>query len=251
MKPFTARGLAAALFVLLTLAVAGCGSSVDPALVESAGKHGDVLQRNVTLLESNVLSDINLNHLDKLDMSGDPKNASESKLKQVKAANQKNIDKVAKYRRQLAGANVKLRRTALPEFSKYLDSTTETKKFSADYAKTSQIIRRGGTLVIAASRIASNTFNELNDFLDEWILYKRGGSASEFKSAGEQSMDALNKMGGRIDKIKRQAEIAEELDKLVDSMADAASNDAQLSDLISTLRDDYPDSFLPKHIVEK
>lgn len=250
---FRRGALVAALIVsaLSLLAFSGCGSSTDPALVKSAGVHGDVLETNTVLLTDNALKKMDTDYLDKIDTSGDPKNVPEADLKKLEAANQKNLDNIAKFRRQLTAANVKLRRTPMPDFKKYLDASSDVTSFTADYDKTTQVILRSGGLMIAASALASKTFGELGDFFDEWQKYINGGDAAAFKSAGEASQAAIESMSKRMDQIDRQSNVANNLDKLVGSMAEAASNDSQLSDLIDALRDQYPNSFLPKHIVEK
>lgn len=246
-----ARTIAAIITILSLAALSGCGSSTDPALVKSAGEHGNVLQANTVLLKDNALAKMDTDYLDKMSGTSDPKSMPEADLKKLEAANQKNLDNIAKFRRQLTAANVKLRRTAMPDFEKYLGTGSDVKQFTGDYAKTTQVIRRSGTLMIAASVVASKTFDELGNFLNEWKKYIAGGDAASFKSAGEASQAAIQNMGKQISAIDKQTSIADNLDKLVGSMAKAASNDSSISDLISELRDQYPDSFLPKHIVEK
>lgn len=237
--------------VLFAVAAGGCGSSPDPALVKSAGEQGNVLQANYALLAKNELSEIKTSKLSIFNKASSPKSVSSSELRKAKADTEKQLASLTKFRRSLAAANVKLRRTALPDFEKYLDASAEVKSFSSSYEKTTSITRRAGTIVLGATSLAISAYKELSDFIDKWQDYIAGGNAATFVSAGESSSAALTKMGGRLTSLERQANVVNELDSLVGKMADDASNDSQLSDLITTLRDEYPNSFLPKHIVEK
>lgn len=237
--------------VLFAVAAGGCGSSPDPALVKSAGEHGNALQANYTLLVKNELTKLDTSKLAIFDKASSPKSVSSSALRKAQADTEKQLATLTKFRRSLAATNVKLRRTPLPDFKKYLDASDEVTSFSDSYTKTTSITRRAGTVVLGATSVAISAYKELGDFIEKWQDYVAGGSAATFVSAGEASSAALTKMGKRLTALERQANIADDLDDLVGDMADDATDDSQLSDLITSLRDEYPNSFLPKHIVEK
>lgn len=257
MRTFRIRrsGAAAALALsVLAAALAGCGTSVDPALVESAGKHGNALQADYATLTKNVLKDASARDLKDVNAAlkaGDPKKATAGDLRRAQSEIQHRINVLASYKRTLAAANSKLRSTPAPDFAGQLDKTDESEKFSADYEKVTQITERTGASAAVAVRYALTAMERYLDFLEQWEEYVTSNDTEDFVSSANASDKALASLKKKIAVVEKDGGLTKRLDPLVGDMADAASSDGQIADLISELRDQYPKSFLPVHIVEK
>lgn len=248
------RGLAAALTLAFTaLALAGCGSSADPALVQSAGKHGNLLETNYALLASEVLKNASTRDLKDVNAAlkaGDPKKATPGDLRRAQGEIEHRINVIASYRKKLAAANVDLRRAALPDWSKYLDASDAVSSFSADYASSTKIIRQSGTATLSATTLALNALERYLDFLEQWEEYVTSDDSAGFESSAQASDKAVATLERRKAALARDAAVSGRLQTLAGEMADAASDDSQLNDLIDSLKNDYPKSYLAVHIVE-
>lgn len=247
------RSLAAIVAVTCAAAVlAGCGTSIDPALVTSAGEQGNILETNYALLSKDVLKNASTRDLKDVNAaidSGDPDKATAGDLRRAEGEIRHRINVIESTRRSLAAANLKLRKADLPDFEKYLSNSDEVDQFSDDYAETSKIIQRTGTETVAVVSVALNALEKYLDFLEQWEEYATDKDTDGLQSSANASDAAVAKLS------KRRSSVDENVDrtikKLVDSMADAASEDSELNQLIDDLRDQYPKSFLPLHLVEE
>lgn len=245
-----------AAFVLAaaSLTFTGCGSSVDQTLVDQAGKHGDALESVYAIYNQDVLksaSNRDLKDVNAALEAEDPKKATEGDLRRAQEEIDSRIDKLDAYKAKLSAANKKLRTTPAPDFAAGLDKTSESEKFAADYKKTTEITQNTGTAAVGALRYATSAFEKYLDFLEAWEGYLDNGETSDFVSTANASDKAYSKLKRQIAIVEAKGSLTKRLDPLVGEMADAASNDGQIADLISKLREEYPKSFLPVHIVEK
>lgn len=247
------RQFAAFVAVACTAAVyAGCGTSIDPALVKSAGEQGNILETNYALLSKDVLKNASTRDLKDVNSaieSGDPDKATAGDLRRAQGEINHRINVLAAARRPLAKANLALRKAELPDFEKYLSSSDDVSQFSDDYAETTKIVQRTGTETLAVVSVALTALERYLDFLEQWEEYATDKDTAGFQSSANASDAAVAKL------LKRRSSVDSGVDakvrKLVDGMADAASNDGELNALVDDLKDQYPKSFLSVHIVEK
>lgn len=251
-KPLAAFLLIAAL--AFASALAGCGETVDPALVTSAGKHGDALEANYSLLTKKILEDASVRDLKDINAAieaGDLKKATLGDLRRAQSEIRHRIKGVEDYRRDLLAAGTDLRRADAPDFKKYLGDDLAIATFSDSYGDATKTIRRGATAGIAATRLALSFLERYLDFLEQWEEYARNGDTAGLEAAARASDKALATLNRRKGSLTREGDVARKLKRNVDQMARAASEDSQLGELISQLKKDYPKSFLAKHMVAK
>jgi hypothetical protein len=251
--PTLRRALAAAATLTAGLMLTGCGSSVDPALLKSAGEHGNVLEADYALQAKEILKNASTRDLKDVNAAikaGDPKKATAGDLRRAQGEVQDRIDAIDRYRRSMVRTNRKLKTMELPDFDE-LGNSAEVTKFNSAYEKATSVTTRTGTVVLTATSLATAALERYLDFLEQWEEYVTKNDTAGFESAAKASDAALAKLKRREAQLKRQGNLSEELSPLVDDMADAASEDSSIADLITELREDYPKSFLPVHIVEK
>lgn len=254
MDTFIPRRVLAAIVVAACAAAvsAGCGSSVDPALVKSAGEQGTILETNFALLSKDVLKNASTRDLKGVNAAieaGDPDKATAGDLRRAQGEIRHRINVLSAARKPIVVANAKLRRTELPDFEKYLPASGDTTKFSDAYAGTTKIIQRTGTETVAVVSVALNALEKYLDFLEQWEEYATNKDTNGLESSASASDAAVAKL------LKRRAGVEKGVDqkvsRLVDQMAAAASSDSDINALIDDLKDQYPKSFLAVHIVEK
>lgn len=253
MKTITLRRKLAATVAVACAAtvLAGCGASVDPALVKSAGEQGEILETNYALLSKDVLKNASTRDLKDVNAaieSGDPDKATAGDLRRAQGEIRHRINVLAAARKSVAVANAKLRKAADPDFEKYLSDSEEVAQFSDDYAETTKIVQRTGTETLAVVSVALNALEKYLDFLEQWEEYASDKDTAGFESSANASDAALAKLAKRRSGIEKGVD--QKVRSLVDSMADAASADSELNALIGDLKDQYPKSFLAVHIVE-
>lgn len=249
----TGRSLAAlTAAACLAFALAGCGSTVDPALVKSAGEQGNALQASYAALSKDVLANASTRDLKDVNAAikaGDPNKATAGDLRRAQGEITHRINVLAAAGRTVAAANLKLRKTPLPDFEKYLSDSTEVSQFSGDYAKTTKTVQRTGTETVAVVSVAVTALEKYLDFLEQWEEYVTDKDTAGFQSSANASDAAVAKLEKRRAGIDRGVD--QRVRALVDQMAEAASSDDELNSLIDDLKDQYPKSFLSVHIVEK
>lgn len=247
------RTHAATVFVALLFAAAlsGCGTSVEPALVKSAGEHGDALEQNYAQLSAKVLKNTSTRDLKDINAAikaGDLKKATPGDLRRAEDEVQRRIDAVAEARRKVLSANLELRRTPLPDFEKYLDDSSEVRDFSDDYGTTTTTIRSAGSTTLLGMSVALTSLERYLDFLEQWEQFVDDGDTDGLEATARES----DKAAARLDRIKLKIDNLDVLDRrlerLIGRMAAAASEDSQLNKLIEELKKQYPKSYLAKHI---
>ncbi|MBJ7458326.1 MAG: hypothetical protein JHD02_03980 [Thermoleophilaceae bacterium] len=254
MKKFTPHTALAALLAIGSLAISGCGASVDQELVDSAGAHGNALEAVYVIYNQDVLKSASSRDLKDVNAAlkaEDPKKATEGDLRRAQEEIDSRIDKLDAYKKKLSAANKKLRSTPAPDFAGSLDQSADSAKFAADYKKSTQITENMGTAAVGALSYATSAFEKYLDFLEAWEGYLDSGETATFVSTANASDKAYSRLQRQIKIVDAKGSLTKRLDPLVGSMADVASEDAQINSLISDLREQFPKSFLPVHIVEK
>lgn len=249
-----ARVFGPLLAVLVLAALGGCGSSVDPALLKTAGDHGDQLQQNYSLLGKKILRDASTRDLKDINAAlaaGDLKRATPGDLRRAEGEIDDRIDAVEKYRRQLLAAGASLRKTTKPDFEQYLGNSSSVASFSGSYSDVTTKIRRGSTATIAATGIALRFLERYLDFLEQWEELVTRGDSSGLEASAAASDRALADLERRKRQLDRLTQSIGALNEPVDQMARAASADADLSALVSELKQSYPKSFLAVHLKAK
>jgi hypothetical protein len=239
---------------LFALALSGCGSSVDPALVESAGKHGNALEAVYAAVTKQLMKNASTRDLKDVNRAlraKDPKQATAGDLRRAQGEIQHRINVLASYKRTLAAANRKLHSTPPPDFADDLDKSKESEDFAAAYTKTTRAVERSGAAASVATRYALTALERYLDFFEQWEEYVTRDDTAGFLSSAEASDSAVATMKKKIAVVDRNGGLSRRIDPYVGEMADAASNDGQIAQLITDLRDQYPKSFLPVHIVEQ
>ncbi|MGK2878710.1 MAG: hypothetical protein ACSLFF_09095 [Solirubrobacterales bacterium] len=254
MKKLAVRTFSAFILTIGAVALSGCGASVDQSLLDQAGKHGNALEAVYALYNQDVLKSSSARDLKDVNAAlkaSDPKKATEGDLRRAQEEIDNRIEKLDDYKSKLSAANKKLRTTPAPDFAAALDKSSDSEKFAASYKKTTEITQKTGTAAVGALRYATSAFEKYLDFLEAWEGYLDDGETATFVSTANASDKAYAKLKRQIAIVEAKGSLTKRLDPLVGEMADAASNDSQIADLISKLREDYPKSFLPVHIVEK
>lgn len=254
MHKHTVRFFPALILAIGALALSGCGSSVDQTLVDQAGAHGNALETVYALYNQDVLKSASSRDLKDVNAAlkaKDPKKATEGDLRRAQEEIDSRIETLDKYKAKLSAANKKLRKTPAPDFAASLDKSSDSEKFAADYKQTTKITENTGTAAVGALSYATSAFEKYLDFLEAWEGYLGDGETARFVSTASASDKAYAKLQRQIKIVEAKGTLTKRLDPLVGEMADAASSDSQIADLISELRDQYPKSFLPVHIVEK
>ena len=240
--------------VIATFTLAGCGSSTDSGLVKQAGVHGNALEEIYKLYGSDVLD--NVSNRDLKDVNAaleaeDLNKATAGDLRRAQAEIADRIDELEKFRKRLVAADRKLRRTPEPDFKASFDKSFATDKFAEDYSEVTQLTEKAGRDGILVVRYAVSSFEKYLDFLEAWEGYLGDNDTSRLSATAEASDKSLARLQRQIRIAERGGDLGKRLDPLIEDMADAASDEAQIQDLITDLKADYPESFLPVHIVEK
>ncbi|MGB0890560.1 MAG: hypothetical protein ACPGWS_09780, partial [Solirubrobacterales bacterium] len=124
-KPNLAAAMAIA---ALAVFAAGCGGSVDEALVEEAGVHGDALELVYALYNKDVLeksSTRDLKDINKALEANDLSQATKGDVRRAQTEIQSRIDELDDYRNELTRANTKLKKTPMPDFAGGLDDDAD------------------------------------------------------------------------------------------------------------------------------
>lgn len=254
MRKHLTRTIPASLLAIGALVFVGCGASVDQKLVDSAGAHGNALEAVYALYNQDVLKaapNRDLKDVNAALKAKDPDKATEGDLRRAEEEIDSRIDKLDAYKRKLSAANKKLRNTPAPDFAGSLDKSSDSEKFAADYKKTTEITENMGTAAVGALRYATSAFEKYLDFLEAWEGYLDSGETAKFVSTADASDKAYSRLQRQIKIVEAKGSLTKRLDPLVGNMADIASEDEQINSLISDLREQFPKSFLPVHIVEK
>lgn len=244
--------LAAAAGALALLS--GCGASVDAGLLKTAGVHGDRLEKVYVLYSEDVLADVSGRDLRDVDAAleaGDLKKATAGDLRRGQAELRSRVKRLETFERELRQAASTLRTTPKPDFAGGLDDDFEQQEFAKAYTATTNAIQRSTTRDLAALPVVYGSLEAYLDFLEQWEQYVTNGDTAGLVSTGESSDKARSKLNATVKRMQRQTDLGDTIDPLVDRMASAASNSAQLTTLIDELRADHPKSFLPVHLVEK
>ncbi|MBI5311199.1 MAG: hypothetical protein HZB14_09300 [Actinobacteria bacterium] len=246
---------AGAIAVLLAVAaLAGCGSSLDPTLVEEAGVHGNQLEKVYALYSQDVLSKVSNRDLKDINAAlaaNDLKKATPGDLRRAQTEIASRIRTLTKFERKLRAENKKLKDTPEPNFDDGLEDDFTNNEFADAYAQSTTHIERYTTADLAAVKIVFSSLEKYLDFLEQWEEYLNDDDTSGLVSAGEASDAALARVQKTSRRIDSRGTLNSKLDPLVDKMASAATNSDQVADLIRELKEKYPNSFLSKHVVEK
>lgn len=242
------------LLVVAALALSGCGSTVDEQLVKTAGVHGNALEKVYVIYSQDVLKSASSRDLKDVDAAlqdKDPNKATEGDLRRAQGEIDSRIEKLDAYKDRLGAATRKLRTTPAPDFAASLDETSDSDEFAAAYKKTTSTTQRMGTAAVGTISVATSALEKYLDFLEAWEGYLDNGETGSFVSSANASDKAFNRLKRKINVIEAKGTLTEQLDPSVDVMVKAAGNDDQIAQLITELREQYPKSFLPVHIVEK
>lgn len=254
-RSLTGRALTATLTVIVVAAVlAGCGASVDPALVTSAGNHGNALEANVVLLQSDVLDDASSRDLKDINAAidaGDLRKATPGDVRRGQGEIRHRINTLASFRRKMLAAGRKLRNTPTPNFKAYLEKNNNSVTFVDSYSQATRAISRSSAVTLTAISIALTSLERYLDFLEQWEELLVNDDTDNLVDSAKKSDKALATLNRRKTALKLAGNPTLVLKVLVDKMAAATSADSQISALIDELRKQYPKSFLPVHIVEK
>lgn len=245
---------AIALAATVALIASGCGSSVDETLVKQSGEHGNALEAAYVLYNKDVLektSSRDLKDINKALEANDLKKATEGDVRRAQEEIQSRIDELSKYSDQLTAANRKLKKTPLPEFSKYLDDDTNNDQFAEDYEQTTNTVEKYTTAGLGAVKYGFSALEKYLDFLEQWEEYLQDDDTGGLVSAGEASDKALAALTKKAAAVDRGGTLTAKIDPLVGSMADAATDSSQLTSLVEDLKKQYPKSFLAVHLVER
>lgn len=232
----------------------GCGNSVDPALVNSAGQHGNALEAVIVQLQSNALdnaSSRDLKDINRAINAGDLRKATPGDVRRGQSEIRSRIDKLDSMRSKMLAATGKLRRTPIPNFKAYLEQNQNTESFVSAYTKATKAVTRSSGVVLVATRVAMTSLERYLDFLEEWEELLASDDTDNLVASAKASDKALATLNRRKSTLKIAGDPTIELKILVNQMASAVSNDAQLKSLIDALKKDYPKSFLSVHIIEK
>jgi len=240
--------------VAIALATAGCGASVPDALVTQAGVHGDALEKVYVLYSSDALAEASTRDLKDINAAlaaNDLKKATPGDVRRAQNEIQSRIDDVERFTRKMRKANKELKNTPTPDVAAGLDDDFANKQFADSYEETTKQIERYTTVDIAAVPIAVASLEKYLDFLEQWEEFLNNDDTDGLVSAGEKSDAAYARLKRKAKVLDARDDLNKKIDPLVKSMAGAASDSAQLTELVAQLKTKYPKSFIAKHIVEK
>ncbi|MFY9265091.1 MAG: hypothetical protein WAO61_06665 [Solirubrobacterales bacterium] len=248
---------AASMFAVTLLALAGlagCGGSVDGTLVKEAGVHGDRLEKVYALYTKDVLAKLSSRDLKDIDAAlaaNDLKRATPGDLRRAQDSIRSRIARLEAYQSELKAANDQLKRTPKPNFNGGLDEDFANGEFAKAYASATGSVERYTTADLGAVKHAFSSLEKYLDFLEQWEEFVADNDTSGLVSAGEASDQALKRLRTTGRRIDRRGSLSGKIKPLVDRMASAASDSAQLTTLIDDLKKRYPKSFLAIHVVEE
>jgi hypothetical protein len=243
-----------ALAALSAIVFAGCGATAPESLVKQTGVHGDQLEKVYALYTSDPLSKASTRDLKDINAAlaaNDLKKATPGDVRRAEEEIQSRIKDVDEFVDEIRVENKKLKDTPLPDFAEGFESDPANAQFANAYTDTTKEIQRYTTADLAAAPIALTALERYLDFLEQWEEFLIDDDTDGLVAAGEKS-DAAYK---RLEKTSRKTKAREDLNKkitpLVDKMAAAASESAQVSDLVEQVKKQYPENFLSKHLKEK
>ncbi len=246
----------AATFTIAVLAVfaTGCSGSVDEALVEEAGVHGDALELVYALYNKDVLEKSSTRDLKDINKALEANDLSKATMGDVRRAQteiQSRIDELDDYRKELTRANTKLKRTPMPDFAGGLDDDASNDQFTEDYEQTTKTVERYTTAGLAAVKFGFSALEKYLDFLEQWEEFLDDDDTGGLVASGESSDKALEALKKKAAAVDRGGTLSTKIDPLVGSMAEAATDSPQLQTLVEDLKEQYPKSFLAVHLIEK
>jgi hypothetical protein len=248
---------AAAVFaaaLVITFALAGCGSSVDDALVKETGVHGNQLEKVYNLYNQNVLQKVSSRDLKGINAAlkaGNLKQATPGDVRRAENEIHSRIQRLDKFVSDLKAANRKLKNTPEPNFSSGLDKNFANDEFAKAYSDVTKNVERYTTSDLAAVTVAFSSLEKYLNFLSRWEVFLTKNDTSGLVAAGNASDAAVAKMNQTSARLDRRGTLNSKIKPLVDRMASAASNSSQLTTLIDEMRKQYPKSFLAVHVIEK
>lgn len=244
------RGATVALAVL-ALSASGCGDSVDPALVTQSGRQGEALESSYSLLTKDLFENASTRKLKRVDAAlkaGDLKRASARDVRLAQSEIRRRIGLLGRFQQSLAASRRTLRRRELPEFERYLGNSAAVRSFSADYASTTKLVLGAGAAGVTASRVVLTYLERYLEFLEQWEQYLASDDTAGLVADANASDRALAEVNRRKAQLRRRGDISGPTDRLIAKMAQAASEQAGLAQLIGELKKSYPDSFLAVHM---
>ncbi|MBK5230287.1 MAG: hypothetical protein JJE27_03845, partial [Thermoleophilia bacterium] len=163
-----------AVAVAITFALAGCGGSINAALVTEAGTHGNQLEQVYNLYNKNVLKKVSSRDLKDINAAlkaGDLKQATPGAVRRAQAEIQSRIKRLDKFVSDLKAANRKLKNTPKPNFSGGLDKNFANDEFAKTYASITKNVERYTTSDLAAVGVAFNSLEKYLSFLERWEVF--------------------------------------------------------------------------------
>lgn len=238
----------------IAVALAGCGSSLDASFIEQTGVHGNQLEKVYALYGQDVLDKVSNRDLKDINAAlaaNDLKKATPGDLRRAQSEISSRIKTLTTYQRKLQSENRKLKNTPMPDFAAGLEDDFTNQQFADAYEQTTKYIERYVTSDLGTVKIVFSSLEKYLDFLEQWEEYLNDDDISGLVSSGEASDKALARVNTASRRLKARGTLTSKLDPLVDEMAAAASDSDQVADLIREMHDNYPESFLAKHVVEK
>ncbi|MBJ7346933.1 MAG: hypothetical protein JHC87_00010 [Thermoleophilaceae bacterium] len=247
-------GILGSVLVAFVLALSGCGGSVDDQLVKQTGVHGDQLEIVYALYNDDSITKFSSRKMKDVDAAlsaGDLKKATAGDLRRAQDEIQSRIDKLEAAVAKIKKENKKLKATPLPSFSSGLEDSFANKEFAQAYEDVTKNVERYTTTDLAATGLVFNSLEKYLDFLEQWEEFISDDDTSGLVAAGQASDKALAKLNKTGKKMDRREDLSKVVSPLVQKMAAAASDSAQLTTLLDDVRKDYPKNFLSVHVVEK
>ncbi len=248
------KRLIAGTAAIAALVFAGCGASVPNSLVEQTGVHGDALEQVYALYTSDALSKASTRDLKDINAAlaaNDLKKATPGDVRRAEDEIQSRIEDIDAFVKKIRAANKELKATPLPDFAAGLDDEPASDQFANAYEKTTKEIERYTTADIAAAPVALASLERYLDFLEQWEEYLIDDDTDGLVAAGEKSDSAYAKLNRKSKALNARTDLNKAIQPQVDRMAAAASDSGQLTDLVEKIKEQYPDNFLSKHLVEK
>jgi hypothetical protein len=237
-----------------TLALAGCGSSVDETLVTESGVHGNQLERVYVLYSRDTFGDATNRDFKDINAAlkaKDLKQATPGDLRRAQAELRSRIKRVEKAVTELRAANRKLKATPEPNFKDGLKDSFANSEFAKAYATTTDDVERYTASDLASAGLAFTALEKYLDFLEQWEEFVTNNDTAGLVTAGEGSDKALSRLKAAGKRVDQRGTLSSKIRPQVARMSTAASDSAELADLIGQLKEQYPKSFLAVHIVEK
>lgn len=253
-RPRAVRLLAISVVLAFAAVLVGCGSSLDAAFIKQTGVHSTQLEKVYALYSKDVLSKVSNRDLKDINAAlaaSDLKKATPGDLRRAQSEIASRIKTLEKFERQLKAENRKLKKTEMPDFATGLDDDVNSTEFADAYKDSTALVQRYTTSDLAAVKVVFSSLEKYLDFLEQWEEYLADEDTTGLVESGEKSDAALAKVKKASTRLKARGTLTSKLDPLVDKMALAASNSSQIADLVREMREQYPNSFLAKHVVEK